>query len=165
MSTTDRVLMAAGVAWTLAVIAGCRRDAPVASIGNACDRKLLTTADVAPLLSKPVTGAEPIPGDLQSCRFKTAGFPSVTIALRPGLGRATLASWTEGRMPLSASPMAGVGDEAVWVNDLTEVVAEKNDLLCDVQVTGLAAVLSDQPPAARQKAIGTLCDRIFEADR
>jgi hypothetical protein len=51
------------------------------------------------------------------------------------------------------------------VNDLTEVVAEKNDLLCDVQVTGLAAVLGDQPAPARQKAIGSLCNRIFEAAR
>ncbi len=133
--------------------------------GNACDRKLLTTADVAPLLSEPITGAESIPGDSQSCRFKTAGFSSATVALRPGLGRTTIGSWTGERMPLTATPMAGAGDEAVWVNDLTEVVAEKDDLLCDIQVTGLAAGLSHQPAAARQKAIGALCNKIFAAVR
>jgi hypothetical protein len=161
MSTMDRVLVAAGVAWTLAVMAGCRRDAPLADIGTACDRKLLTTADVAPLLSEPVTGAESIPGDRQSCRFKTAGYASVTVALRPRLGRTTLATWKSGRMPLTATPLPGVGDEAVWVDDLSEVVAEKNDVLCDIQLTGLTVAFNRQPAEARQKAIGTLCNKIL----
>ena len=71
------------------------------------------------------------------------------------------AVWKSGRMPVSGTPLAGVGDEAVWVNDLTEVVSEQNDLLCDIQVTGLAAVLNHQPAAAKQKAIGALCNKIF----
>lgn len=165
MSAMDRVLFAAGMSWTLSAIAGCGKDAPGADTGNACDRKLLTMADVAPLLGEPITGAEPIPADSQSCRFKTAGLPSVTVALRPGLGRATLATWTAGRMPLTATPLDGVGDQAVWVDDLIEVVAEKNDLLCDIQVTGLKAAFNHQPARARQKAVGSLCNKILEAKR
>jgi hypothetical protein len=78
---------------------------------------------------------------------------------------ASLAVWKSGRMPVSGTPLAGVGDEAVWVNELTEVVSEQNDLLCDIQVSGLAAVLDHQPAAARQKAIGALCNKIFAAVR
>ena len=131
-------------------------------VGNACDRKLLTAQDAATVISDPITGSKPIPGDPGSCEFTTGSFSSVTVSLRPG-GKASLAVWQSGRMPVSATPLAGVGDEAVWVNGLTEVVAEKDDLLCDIQVTGLAAVLDHQPAAAKQKAIGALCNKIFAA--
>ena len=44
-------------------------------------------------------------------------------------------------------------------------MAEKNDLLCDIQVTGLAGVLNHKPAAEQQKAIGALCNKIFMAPR
>jgi hypothetical protein len=133
-------------------------------VGNACDRKLLTARDAATVIADPITGSEPIPGAPGSCKFTTGSYSSVMVSLRPG-GMASLAVWKSGRMPVSGTPLAGVGDEAVWVNELTEVVSEQNDLLCDIQVSGLAAVLDHQPAAARQKAIGALCNKIFAAVR
>jgi hypothetical protein len=133
--------------------------------GNACDRKLLTAADAAGILGEPVTGTKPIPGDPQSCEFTTESYSSVEVTLRPGLGRTTLGVWKSGRMPVSGTTLTGVGDEAVWVDPLSEVIAEKNDLLCDIQVTGLAGVLQHKPAADRQKAIGALCNKIFAAER
>src|ERR1700753_1461213 len=54
------------------------RAAPSAPAGNACNRKLITAADVAPLLSEPVSSEKPLAGDAQSCVFETAGFSYVT---------------------------------------------------------------------------------------
>ncbi len=134
-----------------------------ASTGNACDRKLLTAADAATVLSEPITGTKPIPGDAQTCKFTTASYSSVRVSLRPGLGRATIAAWLGGKMPLGATPLSGVGEKAAWIGDLTEVIAERNDVLCDVQVAGLAAVFDRRPPEAKQQAIGALCNKIFAA--
>ncbi len=127
------------------------KSAAQVNTGNACDRKLLTAADAAGILSEPVTGTKPIPGDPQSCEFTTGSYSSVEVTLRPGLGRTTLGVWKSGRMPVSGTTLTGVGDEAVWVASLTEVIAEKNDLLCDIQVTGLAGVLQHKPPPASRR--------------
>lgn len=135
-----------------------------APIGNACDRKLLTPQDAATVIADPITGSKPVPGAAGSCEFTTGSYSSVMVSMRPG-GKASLAVWRSGRMPVSSTPLAGVGDEAVWVGGLTEVVSEQNDLLCDIQVSGLAAVLDHQPAAAKQKAIGALCNKIFAAVR
>ena len=98
-------------------------------------------------------------GDPQSCAFETAGFASVTISLRPGLGNATVDTWSSGRMPASATPLSGVGDGAVWAADLEEVIATKNNLLCDIGVTGPpGAALPDK---VVQKRLGDLCTKIF----
>ena len=132
-----------------------------ANSGNACDRKLLTAADAAGILSDPITGSKPIPGDPQSCKFITATYWSITVMLRPGMGRTTVETWKSGRMPVAAVPLAGVGDDAAWVDDLHEVVAEKNDLLCDVQVMGFSTPPRGGSTAAQQKAIGGLCNTIF----
>jgi hypothetical protein len=134
-----------------------------ATTGNACDRKLLTAADVAGILDGPITGSESLPGDPQSCVFNAPNSTSITVSLRPGLGRTTVQTWNAGRMPVSATPLAGVGDEAAWVDPLHEVVAEKNDLLCDIQVNGLSAELRAASAATRQARIGSLCNRIFAA--
>ncbi len=131
-----------------------------ANTGNACDRKLLTTADVAGILTAPIVGMKPVPGDPQTCQFNTASFPSVNVTLRPGLGKTTVNAWKSGRMPVAAAPLAGVGDEAAWVNPLHEVVAEKNDLLCDVQVSGAGGDFSGSV-ADQQQKIGALCNKIF----
>jgi hypothetical protein len=132
------------------------------SVGNACDRKLLTTADVAGILRDPITGVKAIPGAPEACIFTTASFPSITVTLRPGVGRTTVATWKAGRMPLPATPLAGVGDEAVWVSDLNELVAEKSDLLCDIQVSGVARDLAGSTAVEQQK-VGALCNKIFAA--
>jgi hypothetical protein len=135
-----------------------------APVGNACDRKLLTTADAATVIADPITGSEPLPGAPGSCRFTTGSYSSVTVTLRPG-GKAVLAVWKSGRMPVSGTPLAGVGDQAVWINSLTEVVSEQHDLLCDIEVSGLSAALNHQPAATKQKAIGALCNKIFSEVR
>jgi len=171
------MLMLLVTAGALAVVAACSKASPnpaastsgnpqastaLASSGNACDRKLLTADDVAGILSAPITGMKTIPGDPQSCEFTTASFGSITVTLRPGLGKTTVDTWKSGRMPTAAAALAGVGDDAAWVNDLHEVVAEKNDLLCDIQVTGIAGELTGSTAAEQQK-IGALCNRIFAA--
>jgi hypothetical protein len=124
--------------------------------GNACDRKLLTPADVTDLLGAPVTETKTIPGDAQSCEFGTAGFNSVSVTIRPGLGNVTVQTWLDGKMPVSAVPLSGVGDRAAWVADLSEVVATKANVLCDIQFSG-----GGTRSPAQQAAIGALCTKIF----
>jgi len=174
MSRSTLVLLTAGA---LSVVAACSKASPdaaaataerpqarsaPASSGNACDRKLLTADDVAGILSAPITGMKSIPGDPQSCEFTTASYGSITVMLRPGLGRTTVSTWKSGRMPTSAAPLAGVGDDAAWVSDLSEVIAEKNDLLCDIQVTASVGDLAGSTAVERQK-IGEVCNKIFAA--
>ena len=145
-----------------AATASARLGAVHASTGNACDEKLLTVADVNGILADPVTGSKPIPGDPQSCEF-TAGSSGLTITVRPGLGRTTVRTWTSGKMPISGTSLAGVGDEAEWVESLHEVVAEKNDLLCDIALSGPPWGLKKGTTAEHQAAIGGLCNKIFAA--
>ena len=64
--------------------------------GNACDRKLVTSGDAAEILGQPVTSEKALPGDAQSCVFTTADFTTLTISVRPGLGRATVDTWASG---------------------------------------------------------------------
>ena len=66
---------------------------------SACDRKLLTADDVGGILSDPVVGTKDLKGDPQTCYFLTrtsesAGGPELMITLRPGLGRATIETYT-----------------------------------------------------------------------
>ena len=129
-----------------------------AASGNACDRKLLTASDVTDLLGAPVTETKTIPGDAQSCVFGTGGFNSVSVTLRPGLGDVTVKTWLDGKMPVSAVPQSGVGDRAAWVADLSEVVATKSNVLCDIQFRG-----GSTRTAAQQAAIGALCNKVFAA--
>ena len=54
----------------------------------------------------------------------------------------------------------GVGDAAVWQDTLHEVIAQKNDLLCDIQLRGSSgdlAIAANALPASW----GRLCNRIF----
>ena len=97
-------------------------------------------------------------GDPQTCELGTAGSASVTISLRPGLGDVTVQTWLDGRMPVSATPLAGVGDHAAWVTDLSEVVATKGNLLCDIQTSGASG-----SKATVQQKVGALCNSIFAA--
>ncbi len=137
-------------------------DSAASAASPTCDRHVLAPEDFAGILRAPITLAEAVPGDAQSCEFKTAGFPAITVSLRPGLGRTTVEAWASGKMPLPSSPLAGVGEAAVWQEALHEVIAQKNALLCDIQVRaggGDLAIASSALPAA----LGALCNRIFAA--
>jgi hypothetical protein len=155
--------------YALAAVAGCSKIASPAAAtsiaaGNACDRKLISTADVAGIFGIPIIGigGKTIPGDAQSCTFETSSFPSITITLRPGVGAQTVDTWASGKMPMKTTPLPGVGEQAAWQPDLHEVIAQKNNLLCDIQVSGSGRDFTDQPEAL-QKKLGALCNKIFAA--
>jgi hypothetical protein len=126
--------------------------------GNACDRKLVTSADAAEILGEPVASEKTLPGDAQSCVFSTADFTTLTISLRPGLGRATVDTWAAGKMPMPVTSVSGVGERAVWQSTLKEINAEKNNLLCDIGVVG-----PDHGAGATPEKLGALCNKIFAA--
>lgn len=130
--------------------------------GSACDRHVVTAEDFAGILKAPITATEPLPGDAQSCQFKTDGFAAITVSIRPGQGRTTVEAWASGKMNLPTSPLTGIGESAVWQETLHEVIAQKNALLCDIQVRAGGddlAMASNALPAA----LGALCNRIFAA--
>ena len=126
--------------------------------GNACDRKLVTSADAAEILGAPVASEKTVEGDAQSCAFATAGFTTLTISLRPGLGRTTVDTWATGKMPMPTTDVSGVGERAVWQSTLKEINAEKNNLLCDIGVVG-----PGHSPGATPEKLGALCNKIFAA--
>jgi hypothetical protein len=148
----------------LVVAAGCSKGAAHATArsaapeGNACDRHLVTASDAAAILGAPITDTKTLPGDAQTCVLTTATSSTLTVTLRPGLGTVTVATWLGGKMPVSATPLDGVGERAAWVNSLHEVVATKNAMLCDVQASGLPGTGD-----ASQAALGALCNKIFAA--
>lgn len=127
--------------------------ASAAPAGNACDRKLLTPADLAPIMgATPTIG--PLPGDPQSCLFKV-GDKQVSVALRPGLGDVTVKTVLSGGENVNATALAGVGDSAAWTPILKEVNATKNNTLCDIS----AATGGE----ATEQQVGALCTKIFAA--
>lgn len=167
---------------TLVALAACTPRSPVTSgpsfasgartsaqvPGNACDRKLLTLTDVDGILDTPVTGTKPLHGDPQTCYFITAndsqGGAELKVTLRPGLGKATLDSFTSGKMNTFATwkPLPGVGEQAIWMPDLHEVQARKGDLLCDIGVPMfMSRALRDAGEAAQQETLGGLCNKLF----
>lgn len=133
-----------------------------ASVASVCTRHLLHPEDVAGLFTAPIVASAPVDGDSQSCEFKTAGFPAVLITVRPGIGRATVDAWASGKMQLVVRPLAGVGDSAVWQSALHEVVAQKNNQLCDIQIRGGDSdiLIADDALAS---VVGALCNKIFSA--
>jgi len=147
-------------------IAGCAK-APSAALPavaaiSPCETLLLKAADLSGFLQAPITRATALAGDGQSCAFLTSGFSAITVSVRPGLGKASLQAWSTGKMPLPVRPLNGVGDAAVWQDTLHEVIAQKNDVLCDIQIRGGnddIAVAADALP----ERLGALCNRIFAA--
>jgi len=131
----------------------------VASVpaGTACDRKLITAVDVAPLLSEAVSDMKPLQGDPQSCVFDTAGFSSVTVSLRPGLGTVTIDMIKSGKTNQTVTDLPGVGERAVWDPVLKEVDAEKKGELCSIGAMGPATA------GATSDKVGALCAKIFAA--
>ena len=126
--------------------------------GNACDRKLVMSADAAEILGGPVASEKTLPGDAQSCVFTTADLTTLTISLRPGLGRVTVDTWAAGKMPVPVTNVSGVGERAVWQSTLKEINAEKNNLLCDIGVVG-----PGHSAGATPEKLGALCNKIFAA--
>jgi len=125
--------------------------------GNPCDRGLVGQADVAGIMTSPVAKMEALDGDPQSCVFSNALHDRLTVMVRPGLGDLTVSSWETGQMNGSATPMPGVGDRAVWQDTLNEVIATKNDVLCDISITGSPGTAAPQA----KKRLGDLCNTIF----
>ena len=150
-------------ALTSSSMAPTAKVASAAIQGNVCDRKLLTLGDVAGILDQPVTGTKPLQGDPQTCYFISAnndqGGPELRITLRPGHGRAALESFTSGKMNAYATwkPLAGVGDEAVWLPDLHEIDARKGNTLCVVGAPMfMSNALRDAGEAVQQQRLGAL---------
>jgi hypothetical protein len=148
-------------------LAGCSKApsaaSPVLAPISPCETLVLKAADLGGLLRAPITQATALAGDGQSCAFLTTGFSAITVSVRPGLGKASLDAWSSGKMPLPVRPLNGVGDAAVWQDTLHEVIAQKNDLLCDIQVRGGSDDIAAAADALPEK-LGALCDRIFAAD-
>jgi hypothetical protein len=51
----------------------------------------------------------------------------------------------------------------MWVEGTREVVARKNDLLCDIQVSGLIGNAPGASIAVQRRGVGALCNKIFAA--
>jgi hypothetical protein len=134
---------------------------PLAPV-SPCETLVLKAADLGGLLHAPITHATVLAGDGQSCAFLTTGFSAVTVSVRPGLGKSSLDAWSTGKMPLPVRPLNGVGDAALWQDTLHEVIAQKNDLLCDIQVRGGNEDIAVAAEALPEK-LGALCNRIFAA--
>jgi hypothetical protein len=143
---------------TAAASQGAMNAAASTPASNACDRKLVSSADAAEILGEPVASEKALPGDAQSCVFTTADFTTLTISLRPGLGRATVDTWAAGKMPMPVTNVSGVGERAVWQSTLKEINAEKNNLLCDIGVVG-----PGHSAGATAEKLGALCNKIFAA--
>jgi hypothetical protein len=147
-------------------IAGCEKAPivapPVVAAVSPCETLVLKAADLGGLLQAPITHATALAGDGQSCAFLTTGFSAITVSVRPGLGKASLDAWSTGKMPLPVRPLNGVGDAAMWQDTLHEVIAQKNDVLCDIQVRGGSDDIAVAAGALAEK-LGALCNRIFAA--
>jgi hypothetical protein len=127
-----------------------------------CDQRMLRTDEFTGILTAPLVDRKSLAGDIQTCQFLTAGFAAITVSVRPNVGHATMDAWSSGRMPFAAAPLPGVGDQAVWQDTLHEVVAQKNNLLCDIEVRGgesdILATVDVLP-----KVLGALCNKVFTA--
>lgn len=156
IADTAGVAVATPASTTAAV--GLAGPAPAAS---ACDRRLVSSRDAAAILGAPIVVTRDLQGDPQSCTFKTADHHSLTVSMRPALGKATVDTWAAGKMDTTATPLAGVGDRAVWVEDLGEVDAQKDDLLCVASAPGLRRALADPHAAASSRKLGALCNQVF----
>ena len=136
---------------------------PASTAPSVCSRLILKVGDFSGILSTPITGSQPFPGDAQSCEFLTASYPEIIVSVRPAVGRTTVDDWATGKMPLESRPLAGIGDSAVWLENLLELVAQKNALLCDIQVRGGGSDLAMESKAL-PAALGALCNKIFAAN-
>jgi|GEM_PF-2455969 len=154
------------IALVLAAFAGCRGLQSERSF-EACRQAEMDPADVSRAVGAVVIAVRGIAGDRESCEFVTGNALHVQMSVRPGMGRVTVGSWTSGRMPLRAVLVSGVGDSAVWQPDLRELIAERDDVLCDVSVTGAEqnAGEMDRAGDALGRRFGDLCNKVFALSR
>lgn len=172
---------AAAFVVVLSLVTACSRSAqspagtpPVAAnaqsvvpAGNVCDRQLLTMADLGGIFDDAFTATKSLQGDAQTCYFVTAAQHRLRVTLRLHNGRAVIGSFTSGRMNEYAKwqPLAGVGEEAIWKPDLSEVSARSGDVLCEVGPEAgslfLAKTLKDAGEPAVQQKLGAVCNTVF----
>jgi hypothetical protein len=168
-SVNIRLLIGAIAGGSLAFsVAGCSKTGTLpTSSGDrraslACDPRMLRIEDFAGILTAPLVDRRSTAGDGQTCQFLTDGFPAITVSVRPNVGHATIDAWNSGRMPFPASALPGTGDQAVWQGTLREVIAQKNNLLCDIGIRGGdsdIAATADLLPGL----LGALCNKLFTA--
>lgn len=137
-----------------------------AKTGSVCDLKLLTVADVDGILDKPITGTKPLQGDAQTCYFSAGtGMAEIKVTIRPGMGEATVASYTSGKMSEYAKwqTLNGVGDKAVWNPQLNEVTATMNNVLCETDPGAGALFLNPElrKSGKAYERLGALCNKVF----
>jgi hypothetical protein len=165
--TMAAMLARVALSCVLCLMAGCVKSTATGTSSSAatsvCSRLILKRGDFSGILSSPITGSQPFPGDAQSCEFVTASYPEIIVSVRPAVGRTTVDDWATGKMPLESRPLAGIGDSAVWLENLLELVAQKNALLCDIQVRGGGSDLAMESKAL-PAALGALCNKIFAAN-
>jgi hypothetical protein len=125
-----------------------------------CGLSGIGPTDVAAVTGSDVMMGRTTPGDSESCEFGS-GAQRVQMSVRPKHGRITVASWLEGRMPLRAATLAGVGDAAVWQTELHELIAEQNDVLCDVSLGGAGQDTVQLPSAELARRAAILCNKVF----
>jgi hypothetical protein len=146
---------------------GCTKSTPPAgrtssARSESCDGRMLELDQLGGILLAPLKARRAVDGDAQTCIFLTEGFPAITVSVRPNVGHATVDAWMAGRMPFTATPLDGIGDQAVWQDTLHEVIAQKNNLLCDIEVRGgdgdIAAAVDVLP-----RLLGALCNKALAA--
>jgi hypothetical protein len=158
------VLFAVIVTMLLADCAHDDRAPRAASAQRGCEQSPLGTGDVKGILRAPITQVEAGPADARTCVFRTPTHARIEVTRRPTGGTTTVQRWLEGAMPLEAAPLPGVGDRAAWQRDLHEVIAERNDVLCDVTAVAEKNDFVDASDALLESRLGELCVKVFEAD-
>ncbi len=155
----SRRWLAGAVAAIAAATAACSRTAPPHKPlpPTACERRIITADDMSDLLAAPVE-MKTIAGDPQSCELEGSNSSSVRITLRPGLGDVSVEAWASGKMPVSGVLVTGVGDKAVWQDTLSELIATKNNALCDI-----AGQRSQGSEADLRAKFAALCSKIWAA--
>jgi len=66
-------------------------------------------------------------------------------------------------MPLEAVPLNGVGDRAAWQKDLHEIIAERNDVLCDVTAVAEMSDFVNSSDDFLEAHLGSLCAKVLGA--
>jgi hypothetical protein len=131
--------------------------------GSPCD--VITAADVAGILTAPAArkpGATPA-----VCMYQTPTKANVTINVAKG-EEAKGAWMLATTYNATKTPLAGVGDEALYDPDGTTLIARKGDTSCRVDAVGydnadaMDDITKDRGEALARK-LGALCTKLFAA--
>jgi hypothetical protein len=72
----------------------------------------------------------------------------LTVNVRPDAAQTAVYTWAWAKMPLAATPLPGSRrEQALWQAQRHELNAQQNNLLCDIQATGLGRDRVDSTPA------------------